>query len=90
MLATGLGAPSSQTLRRLQDRRAAQFWDPGRLLSKTMGEHDNKSIVWDYIAIYKPGQVWQQQAPPDPIFKGWTIVRVIDTAKQRLKDLLGP
>ena len=28
-------------------RRVAHYWDKDRLISKSMGEHNKKSIVWD-------------------------------------------
>jgi hypothetical protein len=89
VLSTDLSAPSTATLGRLRDKRAAQFWDPGRLLSRAMGERDDDSIVWDHIAIYAPGQGWQD-ALPAPYFAGGTVVRVISGAKQALERLLPP
>jgi hypothetical protein len=28
-----------------------------------MGEHDRHSVVWDYIAVYPPGAVWEDHPP---------------------------
>ena len=30
-----------------------------------MGEHDRPSVVWDYIAVHRPEQIWTD-APPQP------------------------
>jgi hypothetical protein len=45
VLPTDWIAPSTASMRRLADLRVQQYWDRGRLLSKTMGEHDRSSIV---------------------------------------------
>jgi hypothetical protein len=86
VLATDRGAPSTATLARLRDSRAAQFWDQGRLLSKMMGEKDGKSVVWDHIAIYEAGTLWQDSVPK-PVFAGRTVVRVIAQAEEKLRQL---
>ena len=86
MLATDLAAPSTATMKRLRDGRITQYWDPKRMLSHNMGERDSPSIVWDYIAIYKPGDVWAE-APPKPVFEGFPVVRAIDGADNALKQL---
>jgi hypothetical protein len=57
VLASDLIAPSTITLRRIHDPRVRQYWEPNRVLSHAMGEHDRRSVVWDYIAIYKPEQI---------------------------------
>ncbi len=90
MLTTDFSAPSSSTLRRLHDPRVSQFWDKERLLSRVMGEKDRNTIVWDHIAIYEPGKQWQD-LPPAPIFAARPVVNVIQSAKQKLQQLLsGP
>jgi len=38
-------SPSKAALSRIFDTRAAQFWDKGRLVSHSMGEHDRRSVV---------------------------------------------
>jgi len=48
-----------------------------------MGEHDRPSVVWDYIAVYKPEQIWTG-APPQPQFNGRPVVRFIDGARKAL------
>ena len=51
-----------------------------------MGEHDRPSVVWDYIAIYKPEQMWTG-APPQPEFTGRPVVRFIDGARKTLQAI---
>ncbi len=86
VLVTDLSAPSTTTLRRIHDPRAAQYWDRNRVLSHLMGEHDRASVVWDYIAVYKPGQIWTE-APPQPEFKGSPVVSAIDGTRQALRTI---
>jgi hypothetical protein len=80
VLATDWTRPSSATLRRISDPRAAQFWDKERLISRSMGEHDRKSIVWDYIAVYPPGALWAER-PPEPLYHGRPVVDVTEPAR---------
>ena len=80
VLPTDWGAPSSSALGRIEDSRAVQFWDKDRLLSHAMGEHDKKSIVWDYIAVYAPGAVWKQ-VPPKVFYEGGPVLDVIEPAR---------
>lgn len=86
VLATDLSAPSTITLRRIHDPRVSQYWDPNRVLSHAMGEHDRPSVVWDYIAVYKPEQIWTD-APPQPEFKGRPVVRFIEGTRKALETI---
>jgi hypothetical protein len=86
VLATDLSAPSSITLRRIHDARVRQYWDRNRVLSHVMGEHDRRSVVWDYIAVYKPEQIWAD-APPQPEFTGRPVVRFIEGARKALQTI---
>jgi hypothetical protein len=62
VLPTDWASPSTTALRRISDSRASQFWDRGRLISRSMGEHDRRSVVWDYIAVYPAGAIWRPSA----------------------------
>lgn len=86
VLATDLSAPSTITLRRIHDSRVKQYWDSNRVLSHAMGEHDRPSVVWDYIAVYKPEQIWTE-APPQPEFTGRPVVRFIEGARKSLQTI---
>jgi hypothetical protein len=86
VLATDLGAPSTITLRRIHDARVKQYWDRNRVLSHAMGEHDRPSVVWDYIAVYKPEQNWID-TPPQPEFQGRPVVRSIEGARKSLETI---
>jgi len=51
-----------------------------------MVEHDRPSVVWDYIAVYKPEQTWTD-APPQAEFKGRPVVRFIEGARKALETI---
>jgi len=87
VLPTDWTSPSTPTLRRIADSRVAQFWDKGRLISRSMGEHDRRSVVWDFIAVYGPGAVWNAHSP-QAIYQGGPIVLVIQPARTALAQAL--
>ena len=87
VLFTDWSSPSTATLGRIPDAHAPQFWDKERLVSHSMGEHDRRSIVWDYIVVYPQGAVWKE-SPPEPLYSGGPVVRVIDEARSALSRAL--
>ena len=84
---TDFGPPSTAALARIPDTRAAQYWDRKRTLSHVLGEHSRSTVVWDHIAVYAPGELWQD-APPEPAYSGDPVVRKIDRAKDAVLHLL--
>jgi hypothetical protein len=87
VLWTDFGAPSTATLKRVSDPRASQYWDKGHLISGLLGERDGSSVIWDYVAVYEPGKVWDQ-APPKAAFSDVPVVRSIDGTKEAVRRLL--
>jgi hypothetical protein len=87
VLPTDWKSPSSATLGRISDPRAAQFWDKGRLISHSMGEHDRRTVVWDYIAVYPPGVIWDDRLP-QAVYHGRPVVQVIHQAGVALGQAL--
>ncbi|SRR5581483_8096579 len=87
VLITDWGPPSTATLDRIPDPRTAQFWDRGRLISHSMGEHDRKSVVWDHVFVYPKGITWHGQSP-EAIYHGGPVVRVIDPVRKALDQAL--
>jgi hypothetical protein len=87
VLPTDWGSPSTAALRRISDSRAAQFWDKERLISRSMGEHDRRSVVWDHIAVYPTGAIWRGR-PPKALYEGGPVVKVIDPARAALAHAL--
>ena len=84
---TDWSSPSTATLARISVTRAAQFWDKGRAISQSMGERDRGSIVWDYIVVYPVGAVWDQ-GPPEALYSGGPVIRVIDETRTALAQAL--
>lgn len=79
--------PSTAALKRVSDTRAIQYWDHGRLISNSMGPHNRRGVVWDYIAIYPAGAIWQDR-PPEPLYHGGPVIRAIDDARAALGQAL--
>jgi hypothetical protein len=87
VLPTDFAAPSTAALARIPDLRAAQYWDRERVLSHQLGEHNRRSVVWDYIAVYAPGARWGD-APPKPIYSDRPVRYVIGGARDAIQHLL--
>ena len=87
VLPTDLVAPSTAALARIPDVWAAQYWDRKRELSHLLGEHNRPTVVWDYIAVYGPGTLWQD-APPKPVYSDSPVRDVISGAKESIQRLL--
>jgi hypothetical protein len=87
VLPTDWAPPSTETMGRISDQRVTQFWDKGRLISKSMGEHDRSSVVWDQIEVFDAGTVWTDR-PPDPLFSGGPVVRAAPRANSAVKQAL--
>jgi hypothetical protein len=81
VLPTDWAAPSTASLKRISDARAAQYWDKERLVSKSRGEHDEDSIIWDYIAVYAPGATWNQAST---LFADGPIVKVLKPVREAI------
>jgi len=87
VLATDFTAPSTAALARIPDLRTSQYWDRKRALSHLLGERDRSSVVWDYIAVYAPGPLWQD-APPKSVYSDHPVRDVISGAKDAIQHLL--
>ena len=87
VLATDFTTPSTSALARIPDLRATQYWDRNRALSRLLGERNRSTVVWDYIAVYAPGVLWQD-APPKPIYFDNPVRDVISGAKESIQRLL--
>ena len=86
VLPTDLGSPSTRTLARLSDLRASQYWDKEHLVSLSLGERDRSSVVWDYVAVYARGKLWDQ-APPEPAYSNVPVIHGIDGTREAVQKL---
>jgi hypothetical protein len=90
ILPTDFSAPATFTLRRLSDRRVTQFWDKRHVLAQAMAEsrdrgakpgcYISRGILWDLIAVYPAGAVWNKTLPEATLFDG-PVVRAVARAK---------
>jgi hypothetical protein len=87
VLPTDFVAPSTAPLARIPDARALQYSDRKRSLSHLLGERNRSTVVWDYIAVYAPGMLWQD-APPKPIYSDGPVRDVISAAKESVQRVL--
>ena len=69
VLKTDWLAPASNVLDRVADQRVEQFWDPGRLVSKALGEKDFATKVWDWVAVYRRGARFEDE----PVWSGGPV-----------------
>jgi hypothetical protein len=81
------GAPSTFTLARISDVRASQYWDKERLVSHMLGENDSSPVVWDYVALYPKGTLWDQ-IPPKPVYSHVPVVSGIEGLNDAIHPLL--
>ena len=84
VLPTDLAAPSTMTLKRINDSRASQYYDKDHLVSKSIGEED---LVWDYVAVYPQGKLWEK-GPPEPTYSHAPVVKGIDDAREAISKLV--
>ncbi len=87
VLPTDLGAPSTMSLRRVSDWRVSQYWDKEHLVSRLLGERDRRSVVWDYVAVYQAGKLWDH-SPPGPASSGVPVVRAIGGTRDEIERQL--
>ena len=87
VLPSDVFAPSTSTLERISDLRTSQYWDKTRLISHLMGETDHDSIVWDSVAVYEPGKLWEQK-PPEPAYSSGPVVEVINETRTAIRQQL--
>jgi len=82
ILESDTAPPPPGTLRRLDDPRVEQFWDPAHgtaALLQALGRRPRccvyeNAFLWDLIAAFPPGSRWDS-APPSPALFDGTIVR---------------
>lgn len=81
ILATDFAAPAAWVLRRVPDRRVQQYWDRDHLVARRMAADARPpqpepecclqgEILWDLVALYPPGAVWDDRLPAATLFNG--------------------
>jgi len=103
VIATDLAPPTTGTLARVHDRRAAQFWDHDRALSaeivrSVLADPDRygledpfeaSSIVWDTVALFPPEARWEREFPV-PAYYGYPVVNAARGLRDALARERGP
>ncbi len=85
ILPTDWSAPGTSVLRRLNDRRVRQFWEPGHILAAAIKKAEvsgslhpdcceGKGFLWDLTAAYPPGARWGDTLP-EPVLLNGTVVK---------------
>ena len=95
MLPTDWSAPSASALRRLNDRRVQQFWDPNHMVAAAIKSAassgklhpdccERKGFFWDMTAAYAAGARWGDLLPEPVLLNG----PVVDTTAE-LESIMG-
>lgn len=100
ILPTDWQKPTSDTLARISDARAAQFWDPTHTVAREIEQDSppsaalpppyccqSQGFYWDMALIYSPGAVWNTKLPI-PQFRDGTVVRVVPELVKRLPNIV--
>ena len=94
MLPTDWSKPGANVLRRLSDKRARQFWDPGHAVATVLKKAtetgtlkpnccENDGILWDLAAVYPPGARWEETLP-QPVFLDGAVYKVANEIEASL------
>ena len=73
------------TLKRISDPRASQYWDKEHLVSSSIG--DPEGVVWDYVAVYRKGKLWDK-SPPEPVYSKAPVIHGIDGTRDAIQKVL--
>ena len=99
MLVSDTNSPIAAVRARIADPRARSYWDPDQRISKTAKPVLAKDetplvgtpalihgdVVWDYVALWKPGRLWQDQFPA-PDWHGAPAVQAAKPLEQTLRS----
>lgn len=100
ILPTDIEPPSNRELARISDRRAAQFWDRNRQVSRAISRpivaHGpdrwyhyrlRGETLWDTVAVYKAGILWGEDAPL-PSYTGGPVVDETSALRKALREAI--
>jgi hypothetical protein len=68
-------------MNRIPDRRAQQYWDPDHVVAKRLAADrrepqpaedccERSGVLWDLVAVYPKGAVWEDRMPAATVFNG--------------------
>ena len=100
VLFTDVARPTTATLALVHDRRARQYWDGDRELSKDLVRallaHPERyrldrqvgadSVVWDAVALFPRGALWKDDVPVPSVY-GAPVVDAIPDLRSALRSV---
>ena len=97
ILASDWGKPSGNTLARIADRRARQFWDPEHLVAEELARMAKqkpdqptpeccvkKGFHWDEAVLYAPHARWGDG--PIPAYWNGPVYRIAPALEKALNE----
>jgi hypothetical protein len=94
--------PTTRTLKRITDSRAAQFWDPEHLIAEELrgaAERNarlprpscciNHGHFWDMVAVFPQGARANDVLPAPDFFDG-TVVDRETAIREKVREMLSP
>lgn len=97
ILATDWKSPSANTLARIPDHRARQFWDPKHVVASALSEIVTKDppqpepsccvqkgFYWDDAILYAPHSHWEDE--PTSVFWNGPVARIIPPLENALNE----
>jgi hypothetical protein len=93
-----IGIPPTSVLGRIHDRRAVQYWDDERALSRLMAtdlpadtlgsvaqvDSVGVAVPWDCVAVFRAGRHWNARFPV-PDWSARPVSPAVDTMMVRLR-----
>jgi len=81
ILSTDWSPPSTFAMNLVPDARARQYWDPTHIVAKKLAADrrapqpeeeccERAGILWDLIAVYPRGAIWNERLPVAVLFNG--------------------
>jgi hypothetical protein len=103
MLPTDWAPPTTFAMNRIPDRRAQQYWDPDHVVAKKLAADrrapqpaedccERSGVLWDLVAVYPKGGVWENRVPVATIFNG-PVVDVtpeVESALAGITEIISP
>ena len=86
-------------MNRIPDRRAQQYWDPDHVVAKRLAADrrapqpaedccERSGVLWDLVAVYPKGAVWEDRMPSATVFNG-PVVDVTPAVEFALAAIAG-
>jgi hypothetical protein len=99
MLPTDWSPPTTFAMNRIPDRRAQQYWDPDHVVAKKLAADrrapqpaedccERSGVLWDLVAVYPKGAVWEDRMPIATVFNG-PVVDVAPAVESALGKVAG-